>query len=87
MYVIAVYDVNEERVQKVHKIFRKYLYWKQRSVFEGEISPAKLKALEIELKSIIRDDDYVLIYVFKNKCYDEIISISQNKINKNNIIF
>ena len=46
---ILVYDINEKRVTKVLKTCRKYLYWVQNSVFEGEISPAKLEKLKLDL--------------------------------------
>ena len=45
MYVILVYDFGEKRVNKMLKLCRKYLNWIQNSVFEGEISEAKLKEL------------------------------------------
>ena len=48
MFVIMVYNVGEKRVSKVLKKSRKYLYWVQNSVFEGDISPAKLKKLKME---------------------------------------
>ena len=45
MYVILVYDFGEKRVNKMLKLCRKYLNWIQNSVFEGEISEARLKEL------------------------------------------
>ena len=42
MYVILIYDVNVKRVGKMLKLCRQYLCWIQNSVFEGEISEAKL---------------------------------------------
>ena len=53
MFVIMVYDVGKKRVAKVLKKSRKYLHWVQNSVFEGEISPAKLKKLRTELERMI----------------------------------
>lgn len=47
MYVILVYDFGEKRVGKMLKLCRRYLHWIQNSVFEGEISEAKLKELLI----------------------------------------
>jgi len=65
MHVIAMYDVNEKRVGKVLKIFRKYLTWIQLSVFEGEINDAALERLKIEIKDIIDSDtDSVLFFQF-----------------------
>jgi CRISPR-associated protein Cas2 len=70
MNVILVYDVNVKRVAKVLKTCRKYLYWVQNSVFEGEISPAKLEKLKMELSKIIEpEEDSVIIYTFRSSWY------------------
>lgn len=80
MFVIAVYDINEKRVAKVLKCFRKYLYWVQNSVFEGEISDANYKKLKMEIQKIIHDDeDSVIFYTFRTTKYSsrEIIGIKK----------
>ena len=66
MYVILVYDVGEKRVAKMLKLCRKYLSWIQNSVFEGEITDAKLKELQIRAEKII-DSNYDSIIIFKNR--------------------
>jgi len=72
MKVILVYDINVKRVQKVLKICRKYLYWVQNSVFEGEITEAKLEKLKKELKNVINDEeDSIIIYKFKTSWYTD----------------
>ena len=38
MYVILVYDINVDRVDKVRKFLRQSLIWVQNSVFEGELT-------------------------------------------------
>ncbi|MCM1271334.1 MAG: CRISPR-associated endonuclease Cas2 [Ruminococcus flavefaciens] len=53
MYVVLVYDVRKKRVQKVMKICRKYLNHLQNSVFEGNITEAKLTKLKGEIKNVI----------------------------------
>lgn len=53
VYVILVYDVKKKRVQKVMKICRKYLNHLQNSVFEGNITEAKLTKLKGEIKNVI----------------------------------
>ncbi|HII61483.1 CRISPR-associated endonuclease Cas2 [Pyrococcus horikoshii] len=70
MYVIVVYDVNVERVNRVHKLLKTYLFWRQNSVFEGELSKAQLYELEMRLKRIVKEDDSVLIYIFPGKNFD-----------------
>ena len=68
MFVILAYDITVPRGQKIMKICRKYLRHIQKSVFEGEISEARLKRLQKELKNIIVEDkDRICIY-----CLDSI---------------
>lgn len=63
MYIILVYDVGQKRVGRALKTCRRYLNWVQNSVFEGELSDAKLKALKLALKKVIHPkEDSVLIY-------------------------
>lgn len=63
MFVIMVYDVGEKRVAKILKKSRKYLHWVQNSVFEGEISPAKLKKLRTELEQLINKKEHSCIEI------------------------
>ncbi len=68
MYYIIVYDVNEKRVRKVHKILKRYLHWRQRSVFEGELTRAQLSMLLKRLSKVIDEsEDSILIYTIKSK--------------------
>ena len=70
MFVILVYDFAEKRVQKAHKICRRYLTWVQLSVFEGELSKAQLERLKIELREVMNaEEDSVLIYIFRTRKY------------------
>lgn len=70
MFIILVYDIGEKRVQKVLKTCRKYLYWVQNSVFEGDITDADLVKLKTELRKIINTkEDSILIYQFRSTRY------------------
>ena len=70
MFIILVYDAGEKRVQKFHKVCKKYLTWVQLSVFEGELSLAQLERLKSELKGLMDDEeDSVIIYAFRTKRY------------------
>lgn len=63
MYVIAVYDVGQKRVGKMLKLCRRYLNWIQNSVFEGEISEAKLNELEHFARAIMdTETDSMIIF-------------------------
>ncbi len=72
LFVILVYDVGEKRVAKVLKTARKYLYWVQNSVLEGDITEANLVKLKAELsKKINKDEDSIIFYHFKSLRYYE----------------
>lgn len=80
IFVIIVYDIGQKRVAKVLKTCRKYLYWVQNSVFEGEISQTNLIKLKTELDKIIdRENDSIIIYSFRTTKYSnvEIIGIKK----------
>lgn len=83
MYVILVYDVGEKRVGKMLKLCRQYLNWIQNSVFEGEITPVKLKEL-IKKAGRIMDMESDSMIIFKSrdiKWLDkEIIGLEKNPL-------
>jgi CRISPR-associated protein Cas2 len=80
MFIILVYDINVKRVAKVLKICRKYLYWVQNSVFEGDISKANFVKLKEELKKIIKSkEDSVLFYTFRTTKYSKRESLGIKK--------
>lgn len=66
MYIVLVYDVSVERVSKVCKSLRRRLTWVQNSVFEGEVSEAEYKKIQLDLEKIIRGEDSVLCYCISN---------------------
>ena len=87
LFIIMVYDVNQKRVAKVLKKGRKYLYWVQNSVLEGEISEVNFKKLKIELEKIINvDEDSVIFYTFRTTKYSKRESMGIKKGGDDNII-
>lgn len=63
MYVIIVYDIKVEQVNKVKSFLRQYLFWIQNSVFEGEASESEFKIIYDGLMKIIDTEvDSVIIY-------------------------
>ncbi|MDR1722047.1 MAG: CRISPR-associated endonuclease Cas2 [Methanobrevibacter sp.] len=82
MYVVIVYDIGVERVNKVHKYLKTVLFWVQNSVFEGELSKSGLKKVKMRLEEIIEKDiDSVLIYQFPEKFLKkEIIGVEKNSL-------
>lgn len=83
MYVILVYDIEQKRVGKMLKLCRRYLNWIQNSVFEGEITPVKLKTFIYEAKEIMELEKDSMI-IFKNrqeKWLDkQVVGVERNKI-------
>lgn len=87
MFVIVVYDINVKRVAKVLKCCRKYLYWVQNSVLEGEISETNFKKLKMELSAIIKDkEDSVIFYTFRTTKYSKRETMGIKKGGDDNII-
>lgn len=81
MYIILVYDIGEKRVQKVHKLLKKYLNWVQNSVFEGELTEGRFEAMKIDLKERMEsDEDSVIIYTLGSLKYTDrqIIGVEKN---------
>jgi CRISPR-associated protein Cas2 len=81
MYVIAVYDCGEKRVVKMLKLCRRYLTWIQNSVFEGEITPVKLKEFKIEASKIMdKTEDSLIIFSNPNPkwLHKEILGLEKN---------
>ena len=63
MYVIIVYDINTERVNKVKSFLRQHIFWIQNSVFEGEVTESEFKEIYKGLMEIIDVEvDSVIIY-------------------------
>lgn len=80
MYLIMVYDIAEERVNKVLKISRKYLDWIQNSVLEGEITKAKFEKLKVELRKVINEEkDSIIFYILRTTLYSEKEIIGRTK--------
>lgn len=70
MYIVLVYDIDlsgtgSTVLRHVFKECKKYLTHVQNSVFEGVLTKAQLKELEMDLKKWIRKDKDSVI-VFKN---------------------
>ena len=82
MYLVIVYDVNVNRVNKVHKFLKSYLHWQQNSVFEGKISKSQYNEIITKLKDLIDDEeDSIIIYKFPSKYLDKkILGIEKNPI-------
>lgn len=80
MYVILVYDMESKRTGKMLKLCRKYLNWIQNSVFEGEITEAKLKELiSLAKKQMNVDSDSIIIFKSRDQYWLDKEIIGQEK--------
>jgi CRISPR-associated protein Cas2 len=87
MYVILVYDIHAKRVGKMLKLCRRYLNWIQNSVFEGEMTDLKLKALLNEAKVIMNvETDSIIVFKSRQEKWMEKIVIGREKSKIDNII-
>ncbi len=62
-----MYDVDQKRCTKMLKLCRGYLHHIQNSVFEGEITEARLEELKIKAKKIMNEEDKDSLIVFKSR--------------------
>ncbi len=87
MYCILVYDICLEQkgsrvLNRVFKLCKKYLCHVQNSVFEGELTPAQIFALKLELKKHIRNNmDSVIIFSTRQEKWldKELIGLQEDK--------
>ncbi|PQV42765.1 CRISPR-associated endonuclease Cas2 [Methanohalophilus euhalobius] len=87
MYVIAVYDVGIDRLNKVRIFLKQYLNWVQNSVFEGELTKAEYMKVRSEVKELIDEDfDCVFFYHVKDKKYLGFDEMGARKTNIDTII-
>ncbi len=85
-YCIAVYDVNQKRVGKMLKLFRRYLTWVQNSVFEGDLTTAQLRALQLEAEALMQGDDGVVFYQLRDERYAERTALGVDKANRSRFL-
>lgn len=87
MYVILVYDVDSKRVGKMLKLCRRYLNWIQNSVFEGEMTDVKLKALLHEAKGIMNaETDSIIVFKSRQEKWLEKLVVGKEKNKIENIL-
>ncbi len=87
MYVIVVYDVGVKRVGKMLKLCRQYLCWIQNSVFEGELSEAKLRELKTKMKGIMDEaDDSVIVLTSKMGCHMDKQILGKERMSTDNFL-
>ncbi|BAD84634.1 hypothetical protein, conserved, DUF196 family [Thermococcus kodakarensis KOD1] len=81
MYIIVVYDVSVERVNRVKKFLRQHLHWVQNSVFEGEVTLAEFERIKAGIGELIDgDEDSVVIYKLRSMPKREVMGVEKNPI-------
>lgn len=87
MYVIVVYDVSVERLDAVRKYLKKYLFWRQNSVFEGELTKAEFERVKSEVRELIDESqDYVIFYTLRDEKYLNRVELGEPKVDIDNVI-
>jgi CRISPR-associated protein Cas2 len=87
MYVILVYDIEEKRVAKMLKLCRRYLNWIQNSVFEGELTEVKLKALLHEAGQIMdKEKDSLILFKSRQEKWLDKMVVGKEKNELDNLI-
>ena len=80
MYVVIVYDIKVERVNKVKSFLRMYLFWVQNSVFEGDLTESEFRIIIEGLNDIIDEEDSIIIYkmMMEESFNREVLGIEKN---------
>ena len=87
MYVIVVYDVSVEKVNKLRIFLKQYLNWVQNSVFEGEMTKAELYTIEKNIKELINPlSDSVRMYILRSDKYLEQKELGTSRVDLSDII-
>jgi len=87
LYVIIVYDVGVERVNKVRIYLKQYLNWVQNSVLEGELTEPEYLKIMNGLRDVIDESlDNVICYKTRDRRYLAIDEIGTKKAEITTII-
>jgi CRISPR-associated protein Cas2 len=87
MYVVIVYDVSVERLNKVRIFLKQYLDWMQNSVFEGEVTKAQLRKIEMRLEELIDGkEDSIIVYSARDQKMVKRTFIGEPKVEPTTII-
>lgn len=87
LYVVIVYDVGVERVNKVRIYLKQYLNWVQNSVLEGELTEPEYMKIMKGLRDVIDESqDNVICYKSRDRRYLDIDEIGTKKAEITTII-
>lgn len=82
MYIVIVYDVNVDFVNRVNKFLKSYLHWQQNSVFEGRVTKSQYDEIKQGLKDLIDEEtDSIIIYEIPYKYMNKnVLGVEKNQI-------
>lgn len=67
MFIVLCYDIEAERINRIHKIAKKYLVPVQKSVLEGNLTERSLFRMKQDIAAAIDPEkDSVIIYAYAN---------------------
>ena len=78
---LIVYDIaDSKRLNELRKLLEGFVYWKQNSVFEGELTKSQFVELKDKIRDIIeKDEDSVIIYPLTKQNVENKIVIGVEK--------
>ncbi len=68
------------------KLCRRYLNWIQNSVFEGELTPARLEALKAEAHALMEEQDSLILFKSRNKGWLEKEVLGEERMSTDNFL-
>ena len=83
MYVIIVYDIAIERIDKVRNYLKQYLNWVQNSAFEGELKEGEVEKIKLGLKKLIKEEqDSIILYTSANRQWvsKEVLGVEKSEV-------
>ena len=87
LYVIIVYDMGVDRLNKVRIFLKQYLNWVQNSVFEGELTKAEYLKVRSRLNELIDENaDCIFIYHVRDRKYLDLDELGTRRAEIDTII-
>ncbi|ELY55974.1 CRISPR-associated endoribonuclease Cas2 [Natronococcus amylolyticus DSM 10524] len=62
MFVVIVYDVRAGRTQEICNYLRRWLDWRQNSVFDGHLTQSEYERVLSWLQTFVNSGEQVLVY-------------------------
>ncbi|WP_420028564.1 CRISPR-associated endonuclease Cas2 [Halorussus lipolyticus] len=62
MFVVIVYDVRADRTQQICDYLRRWLNWRQNSVFDGHLTESEYEEVRSWIQSFVDTGEQVLLY-------------------------